>query len=152
MDNEKGSLKRHKLRGVKVAVEKEGAIPIPSGKIGSLFVRMSPCPSRCLKRLLKEGHRVLKREGKIVIGFIPRNSPWGKFYSAQKKREYPPHRGLGLHSLKEMEHRIMQAGFSIQGISSTLFQKPGELKVVENPMINFHPQAGFLVLIGEKRE
>jgi len=44
----------------------------------------------------------------------------------------------------------MQAGFSIQGISSTLFQKPGELKVVENPVIGYHPQAGFLVLIGEK--
>jgi hypothetical protein len=151
MDIHRDSLRASGEKGMNLASEKEEAIPLSAGKIGSLFILMSPCPSRCLKRLLKEAHRVLKREGRILIGFIPRSSSWGKFYFTQKK--WGPslyHRRLRPHSLKEMEHRVMQAGFSLQGISSTLFQQPGKLKVVENPMVGYHPQAGYLVLIGEK--
>jgi hypothetical protein len=50
-----------------------------------------------------------------------------------------------------MEHRMMEAGFSIQGYFCTLFQKPGETKEVENPFRGYHFQAGFLVLLGERR-
>jgi SAM-dependent methyltransferase len=150
MDIDKGSLRVARQRGIKVMPGKEGVIPILSEKVGSLFLIMSPCPPPYLKKLLQECHRVLKREGKILIGFIPRNSPWGKFYQAQKKRGLPSYRGVRLHSVKEMEYRIMQAGFSIQGLFCTLFQRPGELKDLENPLIGYRPQAGFLVLVGER--
>ncbi len=149
MDLGKGHLRFVRTRGIKAAAGK--ADVIPSEKVGSLFIIMSLCPCRYLKKLLKEGHRVLKGEGRILIGFIPRNSSWGKFYLDRKKRRLSPHNQcVWVHSLGEMEHQLMQAGFSIQGISSTLFQNPGELKVLENPLMRYHPQAGFLVLIGEK--
>jgi hypothetical protein len=151
MDIQGEPLKIGGEQGINGASGKEETIPFPSGEIGSLFVLMSPCPSRRLKRLLQEAHRVLKGEGRILIGFVPRSSFWGNIYFAQEKggASAGPRR-LRPHSLKEMEHRVMQAGFSLQGISSTLFQQPGKLKVVENPMIGYRPQAGYLVLIGEK--
>jgi hypothetical protein len=49
-----------------------------------------------------------------------------------------------------MEHMMMDAGFSIQGYISTLFQKPGAVKVLENPMRGYLPQAGFLIIMGER--
>jgi hypothetical protein len=151
MDIHEDSLKVGGEKGTNWASGKEEAIPLPSGEIGSLLILMSPCPSRRLKRLLQEANRVLKREGRILIGFIPRNSSWGKIYFAQEQRGASAcPRRLRPHSLKEMEHRVMQAGFSLQGISSTLFQQPGKLKAVENPMVGYHPRAGYLVLIGEK--
>jgi hypothetical protein len=99
---------------------------------------------------LKECHHLLRREGKILIGFIPRESPWGRFYMETQKGRRPTHRWGQFYSLKKMEHIMMDAGFSIQGYISTLFQKPGAVKVLENPMRGYLPQAGFLIIMGER--
>ena len=112
--------------------------------ICTLCLSPSPAP------FLKECHHLMRREGKILVGFIPRESPWGRFYAETQKGRRPIHRWGQLYSLKKMEHMMMDAGFSIQGYFSTLFQKPGGLKDLENPMKGYHPQAGFLVLVGEQ--
>jgi hypothetical protein len=101
---------------------------------------------------LKECHDLLRREGKILIGFIPRASPWGRFYAQTQKKHHPIQRLAGLYPLKKMEHMMMAAGFSIQGYFSTLFQKPGAVKDLENPMRGYRPQVGFLILMGQRRE
>jgi hypothetical protein len=99
---------------------------------------------------LKECHHLLRREGKILVGFIPRGSPWGRFYAQTLKSGRSRHQLAGLYSLKNVEHMMMAAGFSIQGYYSTLFQKPRAVKEMENPMRGYHPYAGFLVIMGER--
>ena len=90
-------------------------------------------------------------QGKIVIGFIPRQSLWGKLYRRKKEQGHPFYRFARFYSIKEIEHLMMGAGFSMQGIISTLFQKPGEVHELEIPMERYHPLAGFLFLLGERR-
>ncbi len=101
---------------------------------------------------LKECHHLLRPEGRIFIGFIPRESPWGRFYMETQKGHRPTRRWGQLYSLKKMEHIILAAGFSIQGYFSTLFQKPGAVKEPEKPLRGYRPQAGFLVIVGERRD
>lgn len=113
-----------------------------------LTLCLSPSPAL----FLKECHDLLRREGKILIGFIPRGSPWGRFYAQTQKRHRSIQRLAGLYPLKKMEHMMMAAGFSIQGYFSTLFQKPGAAKDLENPMRGYRPQVGFLILMGQRRE
>ena len=110
------------------------------------------CFSSSPARFLKECHHFLRPEGKILVGFIPQESPWGRFYAQTQKGRHSSHRWGRLYSLKRMEHMMMNAGFSIQGYFSTLFQKPGAVKDLENPMRGYRPQAGFLILIGKRRE
>lgn len=102
--------------------------------------------------LLKECHHLLRREGKILVGFIPQESPWGRFYVHAQKRGRLIHRLAGPYPLKKVEHMMMAAGFSIQEYFSTLFQKPGAVKEPENPMRGYRSQAGFLVILGERRD
>jgi len=116
-------------------------------KVSAIFTL---CLASCPALFLKECHHLLRREGKILIGFIPRESPWGRFYMETQKGRRPTHRWGQLYSLKKMEHMMMDAGFSIQGYFSTLFQKPGAVKVLENPMRGYLPQAGFLIIMGER--
>jgi hypothetical protein len=140
-----------KRRGMKTTAWKGATIPFDSQSIGSILMFLPEGFVCSLKRLLHESFRVLEREGKIAIGFIPRESPWAQFYREKRKRLFsltPPPR---IYSLKEMEHRMMEAGFSIQGYFCTLFQKPGEAKELENPFRGYHLHAGFLVLLGERR-
>lgn len=110
------------------------------------------CLSSSPARFLKECHHFLRHEGRILVGFIPQESPWGRFYAQTQKGRHSSHRWGRLYSLKRMEHMMMNAGFSIQGYFSTLFQKPGAVKDLENPMRGYRPQAGFLILIGKRRE
>jgi ubiquinone/menaquinone biosynthesis C-methylase UbiE len=150
IDPAKNLLQIAKGRGIKVVAGRGESVPIFSKRIGSLFVIDTLCIVKFPKLLLRECHRVLMREGKIVIGFVPRGSSWGRFYLKKKKGNHPFHRLTRFYSVGEVEHMMMEAGFSIQGLFSTLFQKPEEVSTLENPMKGLHPQAGFLVLVGER--
>ena len=112
------------------------------------ILTLCQAPSPAL--FLKECHHLLRPEGRIFIGFIPRESPWGRFYMETQKRGRSIPRLAGVYSLNKVEHMIMDAGFSIQGYFSTLFQKPGGVKEIENPMKGYLPQAGFLIIMGER--
>ena len=146
----KTSLQKGNWKGMRSPAGKGRSIPLGSQSVGSIMMILPEGFACGLKRLLNESYRVLHTEGKIAIGFIPRESPWSQFYQKKCRRLSlsPPPR---IYSLKEMEHRMMEAGFSIQGYFCTLFQKPGEAKEFENPFRGYHLQAGFLVLLGARR-
>jgi hypothetical protein len=137
-------------RGMKSPTGKGETIPLDSRSVGSILMILPEGFACGLKRLLHESYRVLDTGGRIAIGFTPRESLWGRFYREKRRRPSltPAPR---IYSLTEMEHRMMEAGFSIQGYLCTLFQKPGETKEFENPFRGYHLQAGFLVLLGERR-
>jgi hypothetical protein len=48
--------------------------------------------------------------------------------------------------------RLVQAGFVIKKIMSTLFQKPGEVQHVEEPKLGYSPDAGFMIIVAGKRK
>ena len=139
-----------KGRGIKVMAGRGESVPIFSKRIGSLFVIDTLCIVQFPKLLLRECHRVLMPEGKVVIGFVPRGSSWGRFYMKKKKSSHPFHRLARFYSVGEVERMMMEAGFSVYAIISTLFQKPGKVCTFENPMKGYRPQAGFLVILGER--
>jgi hypothetical protein len=146
----KTSLQKGNWKRMRSPAGKGGSIPLDSRSVGSILMILPEGFACGLKRLLHESYRVLDTGGRIAIGFIPRESSWGRFYRKKRSRVSltPAPR---IYSLKEMEHRMMEAGFSIQGYLCTLFQKPGETKEIENPFRGYHLQAGFLVLLGERR-
>jgi hypothetical protein len=144
------ALQKGGRRGMKSPAGKGVTIPLDSQSVRSILMFLPEGFACGLKRLLHESYRVLDTGGKIAIGFIPRESSWAQFYRKKWSRvslTSPPR----IYSLKEMEHRMMEAGFSIQGYFCTLFQKPGEAKEFENPFRGYHLQAGFLVLLGARR-
>ena len=125
-------------------------MPILPQNVGSIFMILTLCFIAFPRKVLRECHRALIQEGRIAIGFIPRQSPWGRFYLEKKKQGHSIYRFAKFYSVQEVENMVITAGFSIQGIFSTLFQKPGEVKIQEKPMKGYRSQAGFLVLIGER--
>ena len=144
------SLQKGNRKGMGSQAGKRGGIPLDSQSVGSVLMILPEGFACGLKKLLHESYRVLDMEGRIAIGFIPRESSWARFYRKKRSRvslNLPSH----IFSLKEMEHRVMEAGFSIQGYLCSLFQKPGETKELESPISGVHLQAGFLVLLGERR-
>lgn len=122
----------------------------PSKNIGSFFAIVPPCMPQHPGEILTNCRLFLKSQGRITIGIISPSSPWSDFFRRKMEAGLPDGERVRFYSLEEMEHLLMAAGFTIQGIFSTLFQRPGQTITPETPLKGFHPQAGFFVLIGEK--
>jgi hypothetical protein len=121
----------------------------PQG-MGSIIFIVPPCLAWRTNQLLQYSHQALKPQAKMALGFIPCNSPWRIFLEKKKKLGIASGKGGRFYSLEEMEQLFIQAGFSLQDLFSTLFQKPEGTRALEIAMRGYHPGAGFLLLIGEK--
>jgi len=89
---------------------------------------------------LSEAIRTLKKSGALILGFIDRDSQWGRFYTQDSShREYfhPPSREEILDILKKI-------GMEFQEAFQTLFQPPPDTSLTEEPRSGFG-EGGFVV-------
>jgi len=119
---------------------------------GTVFLIVTLCFVSSPLAVLKEAHRILKADGKIVLGLVLRESPWGQFYQAKKKEGHRFYQHATFYSYQEVVELLKEAGFAIEKVLSTLFQKPNEVTEVEPPREHFSPDAGFTVVVAGKRE
>lgn len=139
-----------RTRPVQPFIGQEGRMAISSRKKDSIFLIFPSGFTESPEHLLGKFYGILPPEGKIAIGFVPRQSPWAKHYLEKLKRSNSYRPETRFYSVEKMERMMMKAGFSIQGIISTLFQRPGTVRTHEKPMKGYRSQAGFLILQGER--
>jgi len=119
--------------------------------LGTVFLIATLCFVDSPIAVLHEAHRILKPEGKTVLGLVLRESPWGKFYQIKKQEGHHFYKYATFYSYQEVEKLITYSGFIIDKVISTLFQKPGEVKGMEAPRGGFSANAGFTVIIARKK-
>jgi len=119
---------------------------------GTVFLIVTLCFLDSPLDVLKEANRILMPGGKIVLGLVLKESPWGQFYQAKKAQGHRFYKYATFYSGDEVVKLIVQAGFVTEKIVSTLFQKPGEVKSVEEPREGYLPDAGFTIIVAGKRE
>jgi len=100
--------------------------------------------------MASEAHRILKNEGRIVLGLVLRDSYWGQFYVEKKEQGHRFYKHATFYSYEEVIDILEQTGFSIMQVSSTLFQKPNEMKGMEVPQNGYFSEAGFTILVANK--
>jgi SAM-dependent methyltransferase len=81
---------------------------------------------------LMEARRVLRPSGSILIGFVDRESPVGRYY-LEHKSENPFYREAEFLSTEEVSRHLKEAGFGNLTFRQTLFGAPGEREEVDNP-------------------
>lgn len=83
-------------------------------------------------KTISEIYRVLKPEGKIIVGFIDRDSPLGKIYEKNKEKSkfYKP---ATFFSTTEILNMLEKNNFEIDKIYQTIFSLPSKDYKVENP-------------------
>ncbi len=100
--------------------------------------------------VLQEVHHILRPEGKIVLGLVLRESPWGKLYQVKKQEGHRIYKNATFYSYEEVERLLTASRFTIEKAISTLFQKPGEVKETGVPQVGFSVDAGFTVIVAGK--
>lgn len=102
--------------------------------------------------VLREAVRVLRKEETIIIGLVPKDSPWGAFYEEKKRAGHPFYSNARFYTTKELEIMLRKAGLKISRIMSTLLQKPDESRKAEEPVKGKVRNAGFLCIKAKKGE
>ena len=119
---------------------------------GTVFLIVTLCFLDSPLHVLKEANRILMPGGKIVLGLVLKESPWGQFYQVKKAQGHRFYKYATFYSGDEVVKLMVQAGFVTEKIVSTLFQKPGEARSMEEPKEGYFPEAGFTIIVAGKRE
>ncbi len=119
---------------------------------GTVFLIVTLCFLESPLPVLREAHRILKTGGKIVLGLVLQESPWGKLYQQKKDKGHRFYKYAKFYSCNEVVRLMFRTGFMGDGMISTLMQRPGDMQFVEEPKEGYYPDAGFTIIVGVKRE
>ncbi|MBN1190356.1 MAG: class I SAM-dependent methyltransferase [Dehalococcoidales bacterium] len=117
---------------------------------GTVFLITALCFVKEPLKVMEETYRLLKSGGKMVLGLILKDNPWGQTYEQQKREGHPIYAHATFYRCNEVARLTLQAGFSGERIVSTLFQKPGYVEYPEDPLDGFYRDAGFVVIVAGK--
>jgi len=117
---------------------------------GTVFLIVTLCFVNSPLAVMREAHRILKTEGKIVLGLVLRESPWGQFYLVKKEEGHRFYKQATFYSYQEVSELLKRCGFATGKVLSTLFQRPNEVIEMESPREDFYPDAGFTIVVAGK--
>ncbi len=145
LDPSKNMAIKAKERGVVVVLGRAETLPFRDGVFDLILIVVTLCFLENPIRALREARRVLKPEGKLVLGLITRESRWAKFYTKKAEEGHPIYREARFYSLPEVRDMLEEARFKIEKVLSTLIEEPQDRRPVKNREIKegTDPLAGF---------
>jgi len=139
-------------RGIRTYEGYAENLPFPDGSFDGALLALALCFVADPKRALNECCRILRPEGKLLLGVIPADSLWGREYERKKADGHPVYAWARFLASSTIIALIESAGFDFQDAACTLFWKPDGLPEIE-PRVEtgIVPEAGFLGLLFTKR-
>jgi SAM-dependent methyltransferase len=152
IDPAPAALQRAQKRGIIGVVGIGEQLPIQAETVGTVFMLFTLCflVDPCL--VLDECQRILKKDGRLVIGQVPALSAWGRQLEKKKRNGNPYYKHARFYSIAETLTMLEQAHFTLQESHSTLLQPPGKNIVKEIAQPGINEQAGFCVTVAQKQE
>ena len=137
-------------RGGSVTLALGEELPFQKESFGTVFLIVTLCFVKSPSAVRLEARRVLTAGGKAVLGLVLSGSPWGQFYEAEKQRGHRFYAHATFYGYEEVRHLLVHAGFTVELVLSSLFQRPGDVVEPEAPREGFSPDAGFTILVAAK--
>ena len=134
-------------RGITVLLGRGEQQIFNAAAFGTVFLIVTLCFVDSATDVLKESRRILAPGGKIVLGLVLKDSPWGKFYEQKKREGHRFYKYATFYRYDEVVTLLEEAGFLIEEVVSTLFQEPDRVEQIELPRRGFSPDAGFVIIV-----
>jgi SAM-dependent methyltransferase len=99
-------------------------------------------------KALNEIHRILKPDGRVIIGLVDLDTPLGKLY-LQEKDKNKFYKSATFYSAEEVISILRETGFTKIESVQTLFDMLDKINTVQ-PVKKGHGTGGFVVIKGEK--
>lgn len=138
-------------RGIITYEGEAETLPFPDSSFDGVLLALALCFIADAGQALAESHRVLRSQGRLLLGVVPADSPWGEAYLEKASKGHPVYALAQFRPAAEIVELARRAGFTLLGAASTLFWKPGEVPQTE-PRVEtgIVAEAGFLALLFEK--
>jgi ubiquinone/menaquinone biosynthesis C-methylase UbiE len=138
-------------RGIMTYLGLSESLPFPRNSFDGVLLAMTLCFIADPPSALKECHRILKPDGSLLLGIIPKDGPWGRAYERKKEEGHPIYSLARLYIASEVLALLERTGFIFRDAASALFWHPDELSEVEPGVTpGISPDAGFLGLLFAK--
>lgn len=133
-------------RGIIVRQGVGEELPYEDGSFGGLMIVVSLCFLSDPRRVLREAARVLRKDGRLVLGIIPADSSWGEIYAAMAEEGHPIYSHARFFSVAEVVDMAKAAGFEKRDTYSTLLTGPDS--EITEPLVwpGTLPAAGFVAM------
>lgn len=122
-------------------------LPVRGASIGTVYLLFTLCFLPDPVAVFGECVRVLRPDGRMIIGLIPSGSAWGKRLSERGKSGDPFYRHARFRTIAETKQLLASHGFRLAEAWSTLRQPPGRQLQFEPPKTGAEESAGFCVLM-----
>jgi SAM-dependent methyltransferase len=150
VDPSAAMLAQARLRGIEAVQGVAENLPFADGSFDHALVVTTICFVDSPARMLDEARRVLKPGGRLVIGFIDRESAMGQDYLAHQA-ENVFYREATFYSAGEVEQLLVEARFSIDAWVQTLARPLSETREIE-PLRTGRGQCAFVVVAATRVE
>lgn len=127
-------------------------LSFPDNAFGAVFMIVTICFVDDPVPVLQECHGVLRPDGKLIVGLVPRESAWGEKYIAEGRRGHPFYSHARFYTVSQVKSLLHKAGFTLEDCTSTLFQPPGRAVEYEAPKEGCGSKAGFVTFVARKRK
>lgn len=148
VDPSPAMLSHSAARGIEVVEGLAENLPFATDCFDFALVVTTLCFVDAPVRMLAEAHRVLKPGGRLVIGFIDRESGLGQDYLLHQA-ESVFYREATFYSADEVGRLLLETGFSIDDWGQTLFHPLAEIREIEILRAG-HGQGAFVVMAASK--
>lgn len=146
IDLAKRSLKITRRRGVRVVLASGKNLPFKDRVFDYVWMIIALSFFQNPKQALYEVHRILKQEGRIIIGLVDKNSFLGALYQKRRTKGHPFFREvIVFFAPHEVTAHLKECGFKNFEIYQTLFKLPKKIKHVQEPMKGYG-KGGFVVV------
>jgi SAM-dependent methyltransferase len=113
-------------RGIQVHEGSAEGLPFAAGSFDGVLMALTLCFVENAARALRECRRVLRPDGRLLLGTLPADGPWGREYLEKGSRGHPVYALGHFRTAAEIVELCQGAGFGLVDAASTLFWNPGE--------------------------
>ena len=143
-------LKISKSRGI-IVVQGDGRLtPFPDNTFETVFLIVTICFADNPEMLVKEASRILKPGGRVVLGLVPKNSAWGKYYLKLKAEGHFFYKYADFYTVSEVSSMLEESSFEHPTGLSTLFDPPPHGSDKEFIEDKLREDAGFVCITSIK--
>lgn len=148
LDPSPAMLSLSKIREIEPVRGIAEALPFKDAVFDQVLFVTSLCFTKRPEKALMEANRVLRKNGRVVIGLIDRGSPLGQEYISKVKHSRFYEEAV-FHSTEEVLEMMRKAGFISYTTFQTIFQEPERI-ITPSPITEGYGRGLFVVLSGKK--
>ena len=149
IDPSENMLKIAKARGLKGFIGTGEKLLFKNEEYDYVLLVITLCFVKNANKVISEARRVLKENGKLIIGIVDRNSFLGKIYQEKKEKKDKFYKDVNFFSAGEVIELFKKHNFESIATFQTIFKPLNEMRNIEKPKKGFG-EGGFVVICGKK--